>query len=465
MEIVFGIVATIVFVCFVYYTVGSLLTLIFEEMGGHPLWAFHVPGILGTVFMVSGIANPQKSLSLGFQVWWFGSAGISILISLIIVIFFRGFFSDDVSQPEARTVSKHRIDPHVAEIEAQLAEAAAAAGVKWKSPLGTRSSLNTRATAPSEDGAAPVKTELQSRWKVEKTELGRGAFKAVFKARRQFGPDKTNFQTAAIAKLRSATPSKFEVRRFRQEQVVLSTLDHANCIRLIDWPKAKSREYWFATEFVGSYNLRDLLASPGKSRPLSRQQTLLYSRQLLAGLAHVHRKNIVHADIKLDNVLLTRDAESVRLADFGLAFFVDKPETYTFGGTLIYMAPEVLASHIQHKQDQTPPESPTRASDVYSVGLAILELVAGRNAWNGLSETEILDAILNKGPRWDGIPSNVADFLKPILAPNPKKRPTVQRVLQHLTASNFAPWPKGSPEALVAHEYSLWQQIAFKKTT
>jgi len=369
LEILLGVIGALITVGALYYYAFSL-----EFFGA---FAVHLPGLLGAIGLFSGLASETMYLGEdwysapepGFKAWWYVSCLLTIFIWMI-------------TGPRAiwNSIRDHGQGGASSEFD------------------GTRALVSTENLVAGKEISRI--TELESRWTLDPQELGKGNFKAVYRAHRQFGPDESNLQTAAIAKLRVARPSAYEINRFRQEQVILSTLDHANCIRLIDWPRSKLNEYWFATEYVGPHNLRDLWASTRSSKPIGQKQALIYTRQILAGLAHVHRKNIVHADLKLENLLITRDAESVRIADFGLAFFLDRPETFTFGGTLGYLAPEVIQGHEDYEQNNIPMSPPGQAADVYSIGLAILELVSSRFAWEGLTEKTTTWAIRNTGPRW-----------------------------------------------------------------
>jgi hypothetical protein len=307
------------------------------------------------------------------------------------------------------------------------------------------------AATPSSSTPKAKKLEID-RWTIEQF-LGGGSFKQVYRATQQYGPDKSKRRTAALAVFKDEANNPENLRIFRQEQTIVSVLSHANTIQLFDWPKkVGTSENWFATNYASDKTLLDLVnSSHSGSRGLGQDRVLAFSRQLVAALSHVHRRGVVHADIKLDNILLSRDAESIYLADFGLAFFESEPETWRGDFNVTHSSPEIHA----HKR-------PSRASDVYALGLVILELSAARAAWQGIDTREKLKAaIINRGPRWDGVPANVAAFIKPLIAIDPEDRPSADAVLQHIRANNLAPWPRNSEEFRVAENYTKWQKKAF----
>ena len=143
------------------------------------------------------------------------------------------------------------------------------------------------------------------------------------------------------------------------------------------------------------------------------------SRSLLAGLAHLHAAGIVHRDVKPSNVLFAGDG-AAKLADFGLLRPLDADAGLTRTGLTVgtpaYMSPEQIRG-----------DEPTPASDLYSLGVTLFELLAGRQPFVATSSLEIahlhrsahppeLRALRPDCPRW------LAAFVERLLAKDPRSR-------------------------------------------
>ena len=142
----------------------------------------------------------------------------------------------------------------------------------------------------------------------------------------------------------------------RDEFALLTRMRHPGVVAVHDLGSCPERGPFYTMELVAGASLADSLGDLPAARRDAMADAMV--RQLLEALAHVHGVGIVHADIKPDNVLLAQDA--FKLGDFGLA------STEHAGGTIAYMAPEVLAG-----------EPPSHRSDLYSLGLTVLALLRG----------------------------------------------------------------------------------------
>ena len=170
--------------------------------------------------------------------------------------------------------------------------------------------------------------------------------------------------------------------RLRREAELAQTITHPNIVQLYSFERANIGEDGRATafvamEFVDGPTIRALLTNA----PFSPEEALKIFSQLVSGLARAHEAGIVHRDLKPDNILIAADG-TVKLTDFGLAKSVEADAVTRTGqvvGTPGYMAPEVYAGN-----EATP------ASDVYSLGLVLYELVHGHALQN--SERAIQDA-------------------------------------------------------------------------
>ncbi|OJH37585.1 hypothetical protein BON30_25640 [Cystobacter ferrugineus] len=177
-----------------------------------------------------------------------------------------------------------------------------------------------------------------------------------------------------------ATEQSFQ-RRFQIEAQAMSRLSHPCCVSVIDFGVQDGAPF-MVMDFVTGQPLRTVLRENG---PLPVKRALGIVRQVLAGLAHAHAQNIVHRDIKPDNLILaeaTGLGDQVRILDFGLAKLRDTVSGLTTGlavGTPSYMAPEqIRAGEIDAR------------TDLYAVGVLLFELLTGAKPFDSERMTEVM---------------------------------------------------------------------------
>lgn len=167
--------------------------------------------------------------------------------------------------------------------------------------------------------------------------------------------------------------------RFRREAKAMAQLSHPNLVNVYDFSSQGEADgqIFLIMELITGGTLRELLAERG---PMPPHAACAVMRQMLTGLTVAHEKGLVHRDIKPDNVLINSD-HRVKLADFGLVRAV-ADATHTTDqivGTVAYLSPEQVDGN---------PITP--ASDVYSAGIVLFELLTGRTPFRG--ETPIAHA-------------------------------------------------------------------------
>lgn len=194
-------------------------------------------------------------------------------------------------------------------------------------------------------------------------ELGSGGMGTVFLAERADG----QFTRQVAIKLLRGFPTRDAVRRLRQERQILAGLDHANIARLLDGGETAQGQPWLALEYVDGVLLLDHVA---RQAPTLRERLALFEAMLDA-VAHAHRHLVVHRDLKPANVMVAADG-TVKLLDFGIAHLVETGadshrETSTRVFSRGYASPE--------QQDG---RAVTTASDIYSLGVLLRELLTGR---------------------------------------------------------------------------------------
>ncbi len=233
---------------------------------------------------------------------------------------------------------------------------------------------------------------LAAKYRIE-AEIGRGAFGRVYRAR-----DIDLDRVVAIKELHrgqddlGSTQFSDYVRRFEREARVQARFNHPNIVHVYELLRLADDRLYLVMEYVDGGSLRDYLARRG---PLPVDEALRIMAHLLAGLAAVHHNSgdIVHRDIKPSNVLLTKGGQA-KLTDFGLAQVGDESMRSGAGqphpGSPMYMSPE----------QETTNAYLYPASDVFSAGCVLFELLTGTVYKQAKRRKQGLAALRPDAPEW-----------------------------------------------------------------
>ncbi len=219
------------------------------------------------------------------------------------------------------------------------------------------------------------------------------------------------------------------VERFRREAKIYARLKHPHIVNIYDFSEAG--EFYLAMEYVEGFDLADFIA---KHSPLPFPITLFIFKQILKGLSYAHKKGILHRDIKPSNILIGKDG-SVKITDFGIATIQDFPALTEQGNTLgtpAYMSPEQAMGQ---KLDVR--------SDLFSLGIAIYEMLGGVSIFQDSNFIITIDKVMNFNP--EPIQKKRADvepwfsnLLTSLLQKKIEKRPqSAQEILEMENLNQF----------------------------
>ncbi len=207
-------------------------------------------------------------------------------------------------------------------------------------------------------------------------ELGRGGMGAVYLATRA---DNLFQKRVAVKIVKRGMDTDFILRRFRRERQILATLSHPNIAALLDGGSTSDGLPYFVMEYVEGQPINRFC----DARKLSIGERLKLVQQVCAAVAYAHQKQIIHRDIKPGNILVSPadngEAGTVKLLDFGIAkLLVTDLAADTIGETATavrMMTPEYASPEQVRGLPVTP------ASDVYSLGVLLYELLTGRRPY------------------------------------------------------------------------------------
>ncbi|WP_405579987.1 serine/threonine-protein kinase [Streptomyces sp. NBC_01190] len=252
---------------------------------------------------------------------------------------------------------------------------------------------------------------LGDRYRLEET-LGTGGTADVFRA-----TDLTLRREVAVKVFRPGATA-VSADRFCEEAVLLGRLAHPALVVVYDAGRYLGGAY-VVMQLVRGVTLRERL----DDTQLTSTQVARLGEQLALALAHAHRAGIVHRDVKPSNVLLGPD-DVPYLADFGISRLIDEPtraEPGTVVGTVPYLAPEQVLG-----------KGSSPASDVYSLGLVLLEALKGEREYQG-APLEAGAARLLRPPEiplW--LPEELASLIEEMTRTEPAERPDAKSCAHRL---------------------------------
>jgi eukaryotic-like serine/threonine-protein kinase len=221
-------------------------------------------------------------------------------------------------------------------------------------------------------------------------QIGVGGMGAVYLAARA---DEAYSKRVAIKLVQTGVDTQEIARRFRHERQILATLDHPNIARLIDGGATERGVPYFVMDYVEGTRIDDYC----DSHKLSIDERIRLFREVCSAVQYVHQNLVVHRDLKPSNVLVT--AEGVpKLLDFGIAKLL-KPEMFTSLADATMMEFRLMTPGYA-SPEQVRGEPVTTASDVYSLGVILYELLTAQRPYRLKTDApaELLRAVCDQEP-------------------------------------------------------------------
>jgi eukaryotic-like serine/threonine-protein kinase len=255
-------------------------------------------------------------------------------------------------------------------------------------------------------------TVINDRYEIHKR-VGRGGMADVFLAR-----DLLLDRQVAMKILfpEFAVDPNF-VERFRREAQAAANLSHPNIVNVYDWGKYEGT-YFIAMEYVQGRNLAEILKT---NKQLTPKQAAEIASEVAAALGFAHEAGLAHRDIKPANVMIGSNGQ-VKVADFGIARAMNSAtesnltQAGSVMGTASYFSPE-----------QAQGAQPDPRSDLYSLGIVMYEMVAGRPPFTGENPVSIAYKQVHDKPQplnqlVEGVPRPFEAIIAKLLAKDPKLR-------------------------------------------
>ncbi|XP_050413122.2 uncharacterized protein LOC126827703 isoform X3 [Patella vulgata] len=265
-------------------------------------------------------------------------------------------------------------------------------------------------------------------------EIGRGSFKTVFK-----GLDTETGVAVAWCELQDYLNDKVsgllvkdkkwnksERQRFKEEAEMLKGLQHPNIVRFYDyWEETNLRGrkvIILVTELMTSGTLKTYIK---RFRKINLKVLKNWCRQILKGLGFLHTRTpqVIHRDLKCDNIFITGTTGSVKIGDLGLATLKNKSFAKSVIGTPEFMAPEMYEEHYDE------------AVDVYAFGMCMLEMATSEYPYKECTNAAQIYRKVTSGVRPEAcdkvLDPEIRDIIEGCITPNRNERYCVKQLLQH----------------------------------
>ena len=273
--------------------------------------------------------------------------------------------------------------------------------------------------------------------------LGKGSFGEVY-----LSTKKGHRQYYATKKIERKIADKPSLKKYFDNEInILSHLNHPNIVKLVEI-KRSVQHYYIVTEYVNGGGLSDCLKKymDKYKRAFSEEIVQHLMRQIIDALHYIHKKKIIHRDLKLDNIMVNFDKEKdkenlnmmkakIKIIDFGFAtkLTADKNDlTYSAVGSPINMDPIILAKFAKKKDMSTINQGYDEKADIWSIGTVCYELLIGKAVFDAQSMGDLVNKVENGSytlPKT--VSKEIVSFLNGMLQYEGKLRLSSEELLKH----------------------------------
>lgn len=218
-------------------------------------------------------------------------------------------------------------------------------------------------------------------------------------------------------------------KKFKLEMEIVQRLEHPNILKYLgSFYSRQNQEINVVMEFIDGVCVTDLIVYQKK---LTEAMASHLTKQILCGLQFLHQNNIVHRDVKPDNMLLSFNPTVLKIIDFGTAALLlpECPKRKSAVGTPWYCAPEVVNS-----------EEYASSCDIWSLGCTLIEFISGKPPYDDLNDVACLFKMAEKNtPPLPSVSKECEEFLRLCLRPAANERPNAQALLTHSFIQMYIP--------------------------
>ena len=267
-----------------------------------------------------------------------------------------------------------------------------------------------------------LQKDIRKIYKFKEEVLGGGNFGQVRKAYRK-ADDKNNREYFAIKSIPKKNLNEKDFTNLIKEVNIISGLSHPNIVKFYETYHDKHFFHLVMELCEGSDSYEKIV----KTEKCEEKKVVNLITKVLLAIAHCHSRGVTHRDLKPENILFENnnpDAE-IKIIDFGLSRKYSKDvKLHSVLGTPYYVAPEVLKGSYDQK------------CDIWSIGAMTYLLLCGKPPFNGTTDQEIFNKILNSEvkfdlPIWSNVSNNAKNFVKLCLEKNRIRRPSAIKALDH----------------------------------
>lgn len=295
--------------------------------------------------------------------------------------------------------------------------------------------------------------------------IGQGAFATVKKAVERSSGE--SFAVKIINRRKALNTGAGNMVGVERELEILRKLDHPNIVKLKAFYEDMDN-YYLVMELVPGGDLMDFVAANGA---IGEEATQVITKQILEGIAYVHKLGISHRDLKPDNILIKQDDPIlVKITDFGLAKISDNTTFMkTFCGTIAYVAPEVITGKYDSSMSsQAERDHYSSLVDIWSLGCLVYVLLTSHLPFNGQNQTQMFHKI-KKGEYHESplnsykISQEGRDFLHNCLKTDPRSRWSAEEALNHKWLKNVDSYSQESQDSQKVISLSQSQSQQMRK--